>query len=82
MICWSGFGGGGPTVLDCSAVEKADISLIQLLVAVQRMAERDRLRLDLVIPETGIVADLIRQSGLEQDFEATGVGNDKNHPVR
>ena len=60
---------GMPAVIDCSAVELADISLVQLLIAARRMAERDACRLNLVIPSSGVVADLIRHSGLEHDFE-------------
>jgi len=67
---------GTPAVVDCSAVERADVSLIQLLVSARRMARRDACRLDLVIPASGVVADLIRHSGLEHDFDTTGAVDD------
>ncbi|CAK0757653.1 hypothetical protein WCLP8_2900009 [uncultured Gammaproteobacteria bacterium] len=65
-------GQGVPAVVDCSAVEQADLSLVQLLTAARRMAERDGLELRLVIPSSGALANLIRHSGLEHDFDQIG----------
>ncbi len=66
--------GGAPAVIDCSAVEKADVSLVQLLVSARRMAERDGGRLEFVIPPSGLVAALIRRGGFDLDVDGTGMG--------
>ena len=57
-----------PAIVDCSAVEHADLSVVQVLVAVRRMARRDGIDLRLEIPPAGALAELIRQSGFEREF--------------
>jgi anti-anti-sigma regulatory factor len=63
---------GQPLVIEGSAVEKADVSVIQLLVAAKRMAERDGIRLEMKLPATGVVAEMIRASGLTHEFDRFG----------
>jgi ABC-type transporter Mla MlaB component len=61
-----------PFALDCSAIDRADVSLLQLLISAQQMAKRDRTVLHLIIPAEGLVEDLIRLSGLAAHFDRTG----------
>lgn len=55
-----------------TAVERADLSLVQLLIAARQMALRDGIDLDLVLPPSGVIVSLIRQSGLEHAFPGLG----------
>ncbi|MEI6986855.1 MAG: STAS domain-containing protein [Rhodospirillaceae bacterium] len=62
-------GQGVSVIVDCSVVEQADLSIVQLLTAARRMAERDGRQLRMIIPSSGALADLIRRSGLEHSLD-------------
>lgn len=57
-----------PVTLDCSALEQADISTVQVILAARQMARRDGIDLRLDIPPSGVLADLIRQAGFAHEF--------------
>ncbi|CAK0750379.1 hypothetical protein CCP2SC5_160030 [Azospirillaceae bacterium] len=62
-------GRGGRAVVDCSKVELADLSLVQLIIAARRAAERDGQELRVIIPSSGVVAEVIRDNGVKSAFD-------------
>lgn len=62
-------GGRGDVVVDCTAVELADLCFVQIVVAAKRsLAEQNR-SLRLVMPATGAVATTLIRSGFQlSDF--------------
>lgn len=60
----------GEIEVDCSGVCEADLSLVQLLLAARRAAERDGKRLVLAAPAEGALREALAQGG----FLAEGAG--------
>ncbi len=52
-----------PVVIDCSALEETDLSLIQLLVAARRSAQQSGRSLALAGPAMGALQVALRQGG-------------------
>jgi ABC-type transporter Mla MlaB component len=50
-------------VLDCSEASEVDVSFLQLLVAVQRAAERSHKTVAFSTPPQGVLADALRRCG-------------------
>jgi anti-anti-sigma regulatory factor len=65
-------GTAAEVTLDCAAVEHADMSLIQVLLAAQRSADRDGRSLRIVAPEAGTVATMMHRAGLGVVLAAWG----------
>ncbi len=55
---------GGPLIVDCAAVEEADLSLVQLLVAARRHAARSGAGFRLEPPPSPAVVALFERAGL------------------
>jgi len=51
-------------VVDCSAIEEADISFVQLLIAARRSAKRGGKKLRLKSPASGQLLSILVRSGL------------------
>ncbi|MBF0627760.1 MAG: STAS domain-containing protein [Magnetococcales bacterium] len=60
---------GGHVVVDCSAVEQSDLSVVQMIIAARRTTHGDELALSVILPPLGPMADQIRACGLEHEFE-------------
>jgi len=56
--------GDGPVEVDCGKVTQADLSLVQLLLAVRRSAARDGKAFTLSSPADGPVKDVLARAGL------------------
>ena len=55
---------GEPLVVDCAAVDEADLSLVQLLVAARRLAARNGAGFRLEPPPSPAVVALFERAGL------------------
>nr|WP_280140974.1 STAS domain-containing protein [Methylobacterium phyllostachyos] len=66
------FGGDSPVTLDCTAVERADVAFVQLVLAAERSAARRGATLTLTNRTTGL--DIaFRRAGLDPSAPPTPV---------